>query len=390
MIRAYLKETVSSLGLMIGVIIGAGMFALPYAVMKAGLFWGVFHLVLTFFIITTIHILYSVVIASTPGKHRLPGYARIHLGPWAERLSFLSAFGGFYGALLVYGILGGIFLSRLLPFGGWSTGMFTFLFFAGGALVLLFNLRHVGEINFFLTFVLIAVIGVFAVLLLPYVELSHFRIIPEKTAWFLPYGVFLFAFAGASAVPDAAEAFYRGNKAPNGRFRRVLVLSTFISLLVYVVFITSVIGVSGQATSPDAISGLENFLGGRAILVGSLIGFLAVFTSFLALGLDLKNMFRYDMGWRTEFAWCAVVSVPILLFLAGVNDFVRVIGFVGAGAVGVDGIIILLSALQVCRTGSRCTIGSVSFHPVFPLVLIVALSLGVVYEIFTVFLSSPI
>src|SRR3990167_2255813 len=226
-------RTCSSLGLMVGAIIGAGMFALPYAIARAGIFWGLVHLFVTFSVITLIHVFYGTVVISTPGKHRLPGYARIHLWPVAGRLAFFSALGGFYGALLAYGILGGIFLSRLVPFWGWSSEMFTLLFFAGGAFALLFNLQHVGELNFFLTFVLVAVVGVFAVLLLPHMEFSNFKIIPDTSAWFLPYGIFLFAFAGASAVPDAAEAFYRGHQTPNGRFRRVLVLSKTIPLLVY-------------------------------------------------------------------------------------------------------------------------------------------------------------
>ena len=377
-------RTFSSLGLMVGAIIGAGMFALPYAVMRAGFFWGAIHLCITFSVIMLIHIFYGVVVVSTPGKHRLPGYARIHLGWAAQRLAFLSALGGFYGALLAYGILGGVFLSRLIPFGGGNTEMFTLLFFAAGALILLGNLRYVGEVNFFLMCILVGAVSVLTVLLVPRVEFSNFNVVPDTAAWFLPYGIFLFAFAGASAIPDAAELFYRGNKSVNGRFRRILVLSTVIPLLVYMVFIYGVVGVSGQATSPDAISGLEAFLGERAVMIGSLIGFLAVITSFLALGLDLKNMFRYDAGMSSLVAWITAMAVPPILFAAGINDFVRVIGLVGAVAIGIDGIIILLSALRVCRTGSLCTIGSVSFHPIVPSLLMGALSLGVVYEIYAV------
>lgn len=371
----------SSLGLLVGVIVGAGMFALPYAVMRAGFLWGAVHLLLTFFIVTSIHVLYSFVITATPGKHRLPGYARMYLGAWAGWLAFLSAFGGFYGALLVYGILGGMFLSRLFPGTALGTEGFTFAFFAAGAAVLLMNLRRVGEVNFFLTLVLILFVLFLAIMSLPYVQVSHIISIPESADWFLPYGVFLFAFAGASALPDAAEVFRRETKNRNGLFRRVVVLSTVIPLFLYVIFIGSVVGVSGAETSPEAIWGLEKMVGQKAVVAGSLIGFLAVFTSFLGLGLDLKNIFRYDIGWHSSVAWVLVVSIPVFLFAAGVNDFVRVIGLVGAGALGIDGIIILLSALRVCRGGERCTVGGISFHPAFPMVLIVALSAGVFYEL---------
>lgn len=372
--------TFSSLGLMIGAIMGAGMFALPHVVARAGMFWGLVHLLFAFCVVTLIHVFYSVVVAATPGKHRLPGYARIYLGAMAERFAFFSALGGFYGALLVYGILGGVFLSRLFSFFDGGLPFFTFLFFTIGALTLLGNLRGIGELNFFLLFFLIAVVGILVAHLFPYVKLSNFFITPGAGAWFLPYGVFLFAFAGASAVPDAAEAFYRGHKTPNGRFRRVLVFSTAIPLVVYAVFIASVIGVSGSTTSNDAISGLEHFLGTRVVWVGALVGFLAVFTSFLALGIDLKNIFRYDANFSPLGGWAAAVAVPPILFAFGIQDFVTIIGLVGAVAIGIDGIIILLCALRVCRVGSRCAIGAVSFHPIFPMLLIGALSLGVAYE----------
>ncbi|TSC72360.1 MAG: aromatic amino acid permease [Parcubacteria group bacterium Gr01-1014_70] len=378
------QGTFSSLGLMVGVIIGAGMFALPYAISRAGLWWGLIHLSLAFCIITLVHIFYSAVIVATPGRHRLPGYARIHLGAWAERLTFVSAFGGFYGALLVYGILGGMFLSRLIPFFEGRANALTFLFFAAGALFLIFDIRRVGEINFLLTLALILCVGVLAIYALPHVKIEHFNIEPIAADWFLPYGVFLFAFAGASAVPDAREAFRQKTKSPDGRFRRILVFSTLIPLFVYLVFIASVLGVTGAKTSPEAIFALGSVLGSKAIVIGSLVGLLAVFTSYLSLGLDLKNLLRYDAQLPLPAAWAAAVAVPPLLYAAGISDFVSIIGLVGAIAIGIDGIIILLSALRVCHRGNRCAIGSVSFHPLVAVFLIAALFVGVVYEIYTI------
>ncbi len=36
-------------------IVGAGMFALPYAFLKAGLFWGLAHLAIALFFILVLH-----------------------------------------------------------------------------------------------------------------------------------------------------------------------------------------------------------------------------------------------------------------------------------------------------------------------------------------------
>ncbi len=373
-----MRSTFSSLGLLVGVIIGAGMFALPYAVARAGIMWGIIHAFIAFGTLTLIHLLYGEVVFSTSGTHRLPGYVGKYLGKNAQRVSFFSALVGFYGALLVYGLLGGMFLNKL--FGGESF-IWSLLFFIIAGFVLVFDLRKIGTINFVLTFVLIAVIILLAILLMPHVDMAK---VPRMNMdnWFLPYGVFLFAFAGASAIPDVADVFRKRNER---LFRRVVVLSTLIPLLLYTLFITAVVGVMGTETPPDGISGLERFIGSKAIVFGSLMGLLAVGTSFLTLGTDLKKLFIYDYSLRHYTAWGIVVAVPLLLFLLGVTDFVAAIGVVGAVAVGIDGVLILSTALRVCQKNGGCRIGSFSIGRLLPVLLIVLLSAGVIYEVVQMF-----
>ena len=49
--RLYIK----GIGMMTGLIIGAGVFALPYAFAQAGVFWGTVHLVVSLFIVYLLH-----------------------------------------------------------------------------------------------------------------------------------------------------------------------------------------------------------------------------------------------------------------------------------------------------------------------------------------------
>ena len=185
------RKVFSSLGLLLGVIIGAGLFALPYAVVKAGLLWGAGHMIVAFLLLTFLHLLYGEVVFRTPGTHRLPGYARIYLGEGFSRLSLASAVFGFYGALLAYGVLGGLFLSRL--WGAGSPFIFTLGFFALGAVILASRLERVGTVNFVLTVPLIFLIVFLCWLIFPNAYVSNIGF-GEQAFWFLPYGVFLFAF----------------------------------------------------------------------------------------------------------------------------------------------------------------------------------------------------
>ncbi|TSC80013.1 MAG: putative amino acid permease, partial [Parcubacteria group bacterium Gr01-1014_29] len=131
------RSALSGLGLLVGVIIGAGMFVLPYTIARAGIVWGSVHAGIAFAVLTFIHLLYGGIVFSTPGTHRLPGYAKIYLGKWAKNVSFLSALIGFYGALLVYGLLGGVFLAGLA---GGDSSLWSLLFFAVGGCILFFDL----------------------------------------------------------------------------------------------------------------------------------------------------------------------------------------------------------------------------------------------------------
>lgn len=371
----------SGLGLLVGVIVGAGMFALPYAVAQAGLVWGVVHMIIAFCVLTLAHILYGEVVYISPGTHRLPGYARMHLGSWAGRLALLSALIGFYGALVAYGILGGVFLSHLfaLPEHVYSLSM---LFFIAGAAVLALRLARVGFANFILTALLVVFVLILAARALPHVNIHSFPL-ADNASWFLPYGIFLFAFAGASTIPDVADIFA---KKRTKLFRHVVILATIIPLFLYVVFVASVVGVTGVQTPRDAISGLAAVLGSGAVRLGSLIGLLAVFTSFLALGADLKNIFRLDYHWPTVAAWAAVVAVPPALFLLGFTNFIAAVGLVGAVAIGIDGAIIVLMALAVRRKGLvKPDNGFLRVPYALLWVVAIAFALGMIYELTTFF-----
>ena len=49
--RLYIK----GIGMMAGLIIGAGVFALPYAFAQAGVLWGTIHLAVSLFIVYLLH-----------------------------------------------------------------------------------------------------------------------------------------------------------------------------------------------------------------------------------------------------------------------------------------------------------------------------------------------
>ncbi len=95
----------------------------------------------------------------------------------------------------------------------------------------------------------------------------------------------MFAFAGFSALPEVRDIFQNLTR---GNFRQAILISLLLIGVFYAIFIFTIIGISGANTTEDALAGIASVLGQGAFLVGSFVGFLAVFTSFIALGVDLK------------------------------------------------------------------------------------------------------
>lgn len=325
--------------MLVGMIFGAGVFALPFTFAKAGLFWGIFHFVVAFLILVFLHLWYGEVAYYTRGKHRFTGYTEIFLGKKAKFLSFLTTISSYYGSLLVYGILGGIFLSNI--FHNFSVIQMSFLFFIIAGILSLGGIEKIATINFYLTIPLFGFIIYLFFAALPAMNVNNFLNDAKifNNDWFLPYGVWLFALTGFSALPEARDIF---SKFPIKNFKRVIWISLVLSAIFYLAFIASVWGVSGKFTTEDALSGMAGILGRGALIIGSFIGFLAVFTSYIALAVDMRSIFNFDYKISFTLAWLLSVIPPVILFLIFPHGFVRILSVTGVLGLGMLGVFIIL------------------------------------------------
>ncbi|MCF7835643.1 MAG: amino acid permease [Candidatus Marinimicrobia bacterium] len=364
----YLK----GIGIIVGLMFGAGIFALPYVVSKSGIFWGFFHFILAGVLTVFLLFLYARISYETPGNHRFSGYVELILGKGFKKFSFVATSLAYYGALLAYGLLGGIFLSNF--FGGENAFILSILFFAVCSIITLMDLGKIALINFYLTIPLFGFVGYLVYLAMPFVDLNNFALSAKdmflNKSWFLPYGVWLFAFSGMAAIPEARDIF---SKSTFVDFKRVILFSILLSAVFYFLFVFSIVGVSGINTSPDALAGVLGVLGDRVILIGSMMGLLAIFTSFLSVAVDLRGVFHFDFGLPKTLSWFFVVCPPVALFLLGVQDLTRILSLVGSVGLGVSGTLIIM------MTRKRYHKSKVAF------LIMIGVLTAVFYEIWGVF-----
>ena len=326
------------LAVLIGTIIGAGIFSLPYVAFKTGFGITVFYVLVLSILTIVVHQLLAEVSRGTQKIHRLPGYTEEYLGKNWRNFSLIISSLELIGTLLAYLILGGGFLqSYFTSYFGGSTIFYVLIYFVVGSFLIYLGIKSIAktEIVMFAFFILILFLFFFyGAPALNFQNLLTFQ--PQNFLW--PYGPILFSLWGLTLVPEIKE-MVAGNRQ---KLRRVISAGIIFCALYYLLFIFIILGVSGNQTSADALSGFGKIVGSQVIRLGFIFGFFATFTSFITLGLTFKKILQYDLKLPEKFSWVITCFSPLILYLLGIKNFLNVISLTGAVLLGLEAIIVIL------------------------------------------------
>ncbi len=341
---------------LVGGTVGVGIFGIPFVFVKAGLLPGLLFLVGLTLIVILLNMMYGEIVLRTSTRHLLLGYTHKYLGHIPKNFLLLTYVLSGYGAMLAYIIIAGTFLENLFSFFAYlSPTIFSTLFFLAGAVIILIGIRAVSRFDLLMLVFFVILIFSIALFSAKEIDINNYVTITNEF-WFLPFGVIFFAMSGLAAIPLAWEALNENSSSGYGgalKLKPVLFMGTIIPAILYLIFGLTVMGVSGESTSPDAISGLAFFLGPKVALIGSIFGILAVSTSFIGMGLALRESFQDDFQFSRFKSWLIVVIPPYILFLLGLRNFIEVIGLVGGLALSVEGIFLLFLYMKARRKGDR-------------------------------------
>ncbi len=314
------------------------MFALPYLFNAAGIFTGVFYLIVAAFVFIVIHLRYSSVIEETSGEHRFPGYARIYLGERGFWLGAIVAGLGLTLVLTAYLALGPVFLRLLIPGLGGSLNLY--LFWGVGALATVLSLNRLKNFEF------LAVVAMLAIILVLFgfgleegggaTELPLFN----PALIFLPYGAVLFALYGRPAISSLKDYFKENNLAFRN-LRKAIILGTAAPAAFYLLMVLGVLWLSPQGASPDSLSGLLLAPSWVVILMG-VLGIFALWTSYFLLGLEVKNILRYDFKFPSFLATTTAVTAPLAFYLLGLRNFIELVTVIGGVFLAAESIMVIL------------------------------------------------
>ena len=330
-------EFLKALAIFTGTIVGVGIFGLPFVAMKVGFWVVVAYFVGVAIVAVIVQSLLGEVARDTHKIARIPGYAEEYIGPGAKKIAFVISSLGLMGALLAYLILGGTFLHSLLAgsFGG-SVIMYILLFFGSGAFLIFCSIKNIAQFELVMFVIFAAILILFFIQGFPSVNVLNFNGFNPKLITF-PYGIILFSLWGIALVPEVKEIVERDRK----KLQQVIAWGVILAALCYLIFIITVLGVSGPETTKDAISGFAKKIGPQIIAIGYIFGLITTFTSFVALGMTLKKIFWLDFHWPKNLSWAVACFTPLILYFCGLKNFLDIIGLTGALMLGLEAIVVI-------------------------------------------------
>ncbi len=336
--RKFLRAT----ALLVGTMVGVGIFGIPFAFAKAGFWMGTVWLVVLTALTAVYNLMFAELTLRTQGVHHVAGYANIYLGPWARRATFFALVLSGYGTLLAYMIIVGGFLHNVLSYYiAVNPDLYSLVFAGVWSLLVFARLRTVASVDLFMMCAFGAVILLVFLFGIPNIQLVNLQGVIWDF-WFLPYGIIMFALAGANTIPLQRQLLAGREKL----LRPAILTAVALVSILYLVFAFTVVGISGDITTPDALAGLFGVLGPAIIILGSLFGIMTISTSFLMMSEALYETFHVDYKVRPLWAWALVIGPPMFFFWSGLRNFIDVIGLVGSVAVGILSVVILLAYLR--------------------------------------------
>jgi len=320
-----------------GSIIGAGVFSLPYVFSRIGFTAGLVYLFAFAILYGFVYRMYAQLMERQEGRHEFLFLIRKYFYKNLVPLASVTALGGLLFGLVAYLALMPSFANFVVDI---PETLIVMTFWAFGSLFFFLKPHYLGFAEVIGTACILSIV----VLLLVFGFGSPGEIsLPEKETLslgliLLPFGPLLFSFSGRSAVSEAT-AMYRKIKKPRFKISTVITAGTLLPAFVYLVFILGVFRIAPEIT-PDTLGGLLLLpVWMKASLAG--LGFFALFTSFVMLGTNVRDILNYDAGMPWLASALVPTIVPLGLYLVGLQDFFLVMSFAGGLFVSLESMFII-------------------------------------------------
>ncbi len=327
------------IALMTGCIIGGGILDLPFAVAKSGFWSSILLIVILGLIMLFINLRIGEINVAMKKPHQLVGIVERFLGKKGKVFMTLAMLLLSYGALIAYAIG----CSKILSLIGGYEMAWRLGFYIIGALVVVKGIQVIGGSELFLETIKLAIVGIIVMLGMS----NNFN--PAAFSGFtftgigMVFGIALFAYLGFVSVPAVYEL-----KPKLKNFKKIIIIGSLVPIVVYLLFITTVVVRTGSFTTEVATIGLQQVFPPVIGVLINIFALLALATSFLAVSYALYDMFIRDFMLRKSRSFIFSFTPP-LIGMFFLESFAKTIDVAGALAGSAMAILVILAHRNACK-----------------------------------------
>ncbi|MCK4919282.1 MAG: amino acid permease [Candidatus Pacebacteria bacterium] len=372
------KNYIYAISSMIGTSVGVGIFSLPYVASKSGFIYFIVLIVLLGIVTIILNLMYGEITLRTIDKGRLVGYCEKYLGKKGKIIATIITLFTLYSSMLAYIIIGGVFMNAVFsPSLGGSEFSYSLIMFIFISIGIYISLKLISVIEFLMVvFLFVAIFGII-VKGIPIVDVNNLMTY-NSSQFFFPFGAILFSLGALAAIPELEHIMKKRQK----RIKDVIILGNIIPIVVYIFFVIVVLGITGAETSKEALYGLSISVGNGIVTIGLIFGVFAIATSFLMLGVSLKEMFWYDYHLSEKKAWALTCFVPLVVFILGLRDFITVVNIAGGIAGGFVGLLIISIFYKAKKVGDLKPAYEIKVPLIISFIMILVYIAGIIFSIY--------
>jgi hypothetical protein len=289
-----LNNNLKSYFVLVSTIIGLGIFTLPYVFWQSGVYF-ILWLVFIFFISFILNLIFGEILLQTDEKHNLPGLAGKYLHPFAKHLVWFFDYFGMLGVFLIYLIALVKLWTLIIPLA--DPLVVKAIFVLINLYFILKDMRIFVAMESVLTIGILVLSLLIIAILLPKVDLNKISLALKNTFQpLLPYGAFLFAFAGTSALPVIVDLIGKDKKS----FAKINFLALLTVALLYLFYALIVVGVLDGNVSEESLQSLAPYFP-KFFLIFAVL-FVTLNITFVDMAFYLKRGLVYDYNIPSGFA----------------------------------------------------------------------------------------
>ncbi len=307
------------LAVLVGTQIGAGVLGLPYAAAKVGLVPATIILfgIMLLLLFTAMIVLK---LSASMGGAQMSTITERILGKAGGWTMYLSITIMSFGALLAYVAGMGNVFSQLF---GINENLGALIFWLFAAFIIYRGLQASGKAELLMYYIMLTLFIVVMGMLVPYAKLSN-GLYMNFAGIASMVGIAIFALGCHTVIPDVYKAIGDYQKT-----KRVVILAFLIPTIIYALFTAVFLFAFGAKTPQIATQGLSEMYGYAGYLIGNIIPFIAITTSFIGIGLAQQSNTVEFLKMKKILAWSITTIPPLLVYVGGIKNFADVLAFAG-------------------------------------------------------------